>query len=186
MTKKKRCEYFVHCAGFHNSFLPNAISVWFSPISKGETRGKVTNKFINKRNVEQRCSAVQQVRENFFYKTKIKLSQQSLPELTWWKESILLQNNKPLKIGMPQLINQTDAYKTGWGAVCQGTTKGRTWSYHEWTKHINVLELIAVKLAILTFIKGKSVTAMHLQTDDMTVLYYLVKMGKIAVKNCYK
>ena len=72
------------------------------------------------------------------------------------------------------------------GAVCQGTTKGRTWSYHEWTKHINVLELIAVKLAILTFIKGKSVTAMHLQTDDMTVLYYLVKMGEIAVKNCYK
>ena len=40
-----RCEYFVHCPGFQNSFLPNHISVWFSPISKGEPKGKVTNKF---------------------------------------------------------------------------------------------------------------------------------------------
>ena len=26
-----------------------------------------------------------------------KLSQQSLPELNWWKENLLLQNGKPLK-----------------------------------------------------------------------------------------
>ena len=62
VTKKKRCEYFVHCAGFHNSFLPDAISLWFSPISKGEPRGKVTNKFINKRNVEQRSSSTGEIR----------------------------------------------------------------------------------------------------------------------------
>ena len=49
-----RCEYFVHCAGFQNSFLPNPISVWSSPISKDEPRGKVTNKFRNKGNVH--CS----------------------------------------------------------------------------------------------------------------------------------
>ena len=35
-------------------------------------------------------------------------------------------------------------------AVCQVTTTGGTWSYQEKTKH-NVLELIAVKLSILTF-----------------------------------
>ena len=34
-----------------------------------------------------------------------------------------------------------------------------------------------MKLAILTFIKGKSVTAIHLQIDNMTALSYLVKMG---------
>ena len=39
------------------------------------------------------------------------------------------------------------------GAVCQGTTTGETWSYQEKTKHINILELIAVKLAILAFTK---------------------------------
>ena len=40
-----RCKYFVHCRGFQNSFLPDPISVWSSPISKGEPGGKVTNKF---------------------------------------------------------------------------------------------------------------------------------------------
>ena len=51
------------------------------------------------------------------------------------------------------------------------------WSYQERTKHINVLELIAVKLAILTFNKGKSVTTNSLQIDNMVALFYLVKMG---------
>ena len=52
-----RFEYFVHCAGFQNSFLPNPISVWPSQISKGEPRGKVTNKFTNKGNVQERCNS---------------------------------------------------------------------------------------------------------------------------------
>ena len=34
-----------------------------------------------------------------------------------------------------------------------------------------------MKLAILTFIKCKSVTAIHLQIDNMTALPYLVKLG---------
>ena len=52
-----RCEYFFHCAGFQNSFLSNPISVWSSPISKGEPKGKVTNKFRNKGNVEERAKS---------------------------------------------------------------------------------------------------------------------------------
>ena len=51
-----RYEYFVHCTGFQNSFLLNPILVSSSPISKGEPRGKVTNKFRNKGNVEERCN----------------------------------------------------------------------------------------------------------------------------------
>ena len=42
---------------------------------------------------------------------------------------------------------------------------------------MNVLELIAVKLPILTFTEGKSVTVIHLQIDNMTALSYLVKLG---------
>ena len=61
-----RCEYFVHCAGFQNSFLPNPISVWSSPISKGEPRRKVTNKFRNKVNVEERCNSTDEIRTGKF------------------------------------------------------------------------------------------------------------------------
>ena len=58
---------------------------------------------------------IQAVRETNSYQTKIKLNQQSQADLKWWKENLLLRNNKPLKIGMPQLVTQTDASKTGWG-----------------------------------------------------------------------
>ena len=44
---------------------------------------------------------IQAVREANSYQTKMKLSQQSLAELKWWKKNLLLQNGKPLKIGMP-------------------------------------------------------------------------------------
>ena len=98
---------------------------------------------------------IQAVREKNSYQTKIKLSEHSLADLKWWKENLLLENGKPLKIGMPQLIIKTDASKKRWGAVCQGTTTRGTWSYQERTKHINVLELTAVKLAILTFTREK-------------------------------
>ena len=94
------------------------------------------------------------MREANSYQTKAELNQQLLAELKCWKENLLLQNGKPLKIGIPQSIIQT----------------GGTWSYQERTKHINTLELIAVKLAILTFTKGKSVTAIHLQIDNMTAV----------------
>ena len=61
-VNNSKWEYFDHCAGFQNSFLSNPISVWSSPISKGEPRGKVTNKFRNKGNVEERCNSTGEIR----------------------------------------------------------------------------------------------------------------------------
>ena len=47
-----RFEYFVRCAGFQNSFLPNSSSV----------KGKVTNKFKNKGYIEERCNSTGEIR----------------------------------------------------------------------------------------------------------------------------
>ena len=49
-----------------------------------------------------------------------------------------------------------------------------------------------IEIAILTFTKGKSVTAIYLQIENMTGLSYLVRIGggggggNLAVNNCYK
>ena len=43
--------------------------------------------------------------------------------------------------------------------------------------HINILELLAVKLAIQTFTKYRDVKAIHLQVDNIVALTYLTKMG---------
>ena len=72
--------------------------------------------------------------------------------------------------------NPNRCFRNRFGTVCQGTTTGGTWSYQERTKYINILKLITVKLATLTFTKGKSVTAIHLKIDNMTALSNLVKM----------
>ena len=43
--------------------------------------------------------------------------------------------------------------------------------------HINILELLAVKLAIQTFTKYRDVKEIHLQVDNIVALTYLMKMG---------
>ena len=71
------------------------------------------------------------------YQSVISLDQQAIEELP------------------PDLTIFSDASKKGWGASCQGITTGGQWSSVEKTWHINVLELKAVRLAILSFTKFK-------------------------------
>ena len=47
---------------YSENFNPNPISAWSSQISKGEPRGKITNKFRNKRNVEERSNSTGGIR----------------------------------------------------------------------------------------------------------------------------
>ena len=51
------------------------------------------------------------------------------------------------------------------------------WSVQEMKYNISILELLAVKLAILTFTKYRDVKAIHLQVDNVVALTYLKKMG---------
>ena len=76
-----------------------------------------------------------------------------------------------------QVLIQTDASRKARGAVCQGiSTGGGQCSMEEHFLHINVLELKAIKLALLIFSEQKSLKAVHFQIDNTTALLYLVKM----------
>ena len=77
------------------------------------------------------------------------------------------------------MVLQTDASKTGWGASCQGLTTRGVWSKQERSLHINVLELLVVKLALLSFTKKREVRPIHFQIDNTTALRYLKKMGGV-------
>ena len=54
------------------------------------------------------------------------------------------------------MIIQTDATLTGWEAACVGVQRSRQWSGEERTLHINVLELLAIKLALFSCTNRKS------------------------------
>ena len=76
------------------------------------------------------------------------------------------------------MIIFSDAAKTGgWGAACGGKTTGGVWSAEEDGLDINMQELLAAELAILTFTKERKPKSIHLRIDNTTALSYLVKMG---------
>ena len=84
------------------------------------------------------------------------------------------------------LTIRTDASKKGWGAVCQGIPTGGKWNLQEQQHHINVLEMKAVKLALLVCHKHFQMKAIHFQIGSTTALSYLVKIGGTTNKDLIK
>ena len=96
----------------------------------------------------------------------ITLKTKSGTKLTWWIEKLRFWNGQTFSQLHPQIISQTDTSLTGWGAVCNRVETLGQWSAEERTLHINALELLAIKLALFSFTKGKRVKAIHCQTDS--------------------
>ena len=116
-------------------------------------------------------------KEKMNYQSVIALNIKSRTELTWWIENLRFCNGRTFSQLNPQVIIQTDASLTGWGAVCNGVQTSGQWTEEERSLHINVLELLAIKLALFSFTRGKRVKAIHFQIDNKAALSYLLKMG---------
>ena len=116
--------------------------------------------------------------ETTTYKDKVYLNKKARLELKWWLKNIHLMNGKPITINPPDMTIASDAAKTGgWGAECHGQETGGPWNREEMDLHINELEGLAAKNAILTFTKLVKPSVLHLKIDNMTALKYLAKMG---------
>ena len=63
------------------------------------------------------------------------------------------------------------------GAVWQGMKTGGTWTQEERRMHINEPELLALKLALETFLKGQEITSLHIKMEYIVALTYFLKMG---------
>ncbi|XP_057296294.1 uncharacterized protein LOC130625258 [Hydractinia symbiolongicarpus] len=125
----------------------------------------------------QQQQQIQSLKVSKSYATLVHLKRESLEELLRWVNNLKLYNGRSLMQPQAQSLLQTDASLKGWGAVCQGTRTGGMWSQTEQILHINVLELLAIKLALLSFHKMKQFASVHIQADNMTALSYLLKMG---------
>lgn len=76
----------------------------------------------------------------------------------------------------PSLTLFTDASERGWGAHAQLLTFQGTWSEEEQLLHINLLEMRAVKLALLS-LNPPPQTHILVATDNSTVKSYINKQG---------
>ena len=91
--------------------------------------------------------------ENLSYLDKFVLNENSKIKLKWWVQNLELCNGPALIQPRAEVLIQTDASTKGWGATCNGISTGGMWSVQEMKNHINVLELLAIKLAVQTFSK---------------------------------
>ena len=73
-------------------------------------------------------------------------------------------------------VNTDRCLNKGLGENVQWNLNGGMWPAQEMKNHINVLELLAIKLAIQTFSKTLKHKAIQLQVDNIVALAYLLKM----------
>lgn len=98
--------------------------------------------------------------------------------LQWWVTHIASVNGAPWHLPPPEITISTDASKTGWGATCShGPNAGDFWSPVESNLHINVLELLAIKHALMSIPPHIKNTHIRIRSDNTTALAYVGKMG---------
>ena len=105
------------------------------------------------------------------------LTEEAREELSCWVTHPTCWNGKSILRGNPDLIIETDASQTGWGARCGNLQTGGPWSPKEAAMHTNCLELLAATLAIQTFAKRKENVLILLKMDSTSALTYINKMG---------
>ena len=113
------------------------------------------------------------------------LSENSLNELHWWVNNI--QHSKD-DIHKPpvDITVYTDASLTGWGIDDGKNPSGGLWSAKDAQKHINVLELKANYIGIVTYCKDKNYKHVRIMTDNTTAISYINNMGGIKSAQCNK
>ena len=109
------------------------------------------------------------------------LSERAKEDLEWW-----LRNAKHgvrlIRSDLPDVRLFTDASLQGWGAYAEGISIGGRW-HEEEVEHINVMELEAIYLGLLSFCRegGKHI---HVSTDNTTAMAYVRKMGGVRSASC--
>ncbi|MCG7876290.1 MAG: hypothetical protein JAZ03_08585 [Candidatus Thiodiazotropha taylori] len=98
--------------------------------------------------------------------------------LDWWVVN-LPKIFKKVSHGTPKLILYSDSSNSGWGAYNKtlDIKTGGDWSVEEQRLHINILELKACQLALLTFCKHEHNIHVQIFLDNSTSVSYVNKLG---------
>ena len=95
----------------------------------------------------------------------------------WWQNRSFTRARMFLDLPDPQTHLFTDASTTGWGAYLETVYTMGTWTVPEAKCHINLLELLAVKYALLAFQTSLQKKSVLLMSDNATVVADLHNQG---------
>ena len=113
------------------------------------------------------------------------LSSKGVADIKWWRDNIhsAVKSLNP----HPEIdyIIYTDASNDGWGADDSSVTINGRWNEVERELHINVQEMLAIKLALLSFLKyNDSITHVRIMSDNATSIAYINKQGGSKSMDC--
>ena len=111
------------------------------------------------------------------YGTTVMLTPECLAELRWWILHLDQCNAKSVLSPGPDLIIESDASRSGWGAATTGQSVKGHWTAEELQDQINALELRAVWLALRAFARQRSNVHIHVRVDNKTAMAHINKMG---------
>ncbi|RLU15629.1 hypothetical protein DMN91_011382 [Ooceraea biroi] len=112
------------------------------------------------------------------YEDKISLSVGTRSQFDWWERNLPNAFSNFRKDAADTVVF-TDASTSGWGAVLENKKIHGFWSGKEKQEHINLLELKAVWLALLSFEAELRNCHVLLRVDNTTAISYINRMRGI-------
>lgn len=104
-------------------------------------------------------------------------------DLLWWVSNLASQERN-INHGNAQIVITSDASLSGWGAVYGNDKFGGRWSESEAENHINVLEMMAVWLAVKSVCKEHRSKHVQIRCDNTCSVAYLNAMGGVKSDKC--
>ena len=99
--------------------------------------------------------------------------------LRWWGSKKVLATGTSLHPPKDQVLVFTDASTTGWGAHCEGEDIQGEWDENQVSKHINVLELRTILIAIKLFAQLLRNKVVLILCDNSAAVSHLEKGGGV-------
>ena len=109
---------------------------------------------------------------------RILLTKRASQALTQWTDPLWFSTGVPLGPMLSRQLIRTDASLTGWGAVCEGFPASGLWPEDE-ARHINLLELEAIRLALLAFQHRILGCHVLIRSDSTAAIAYLNRQGGV-------
>ena len=119
------------------------------------------------------------------FDANISLSTQSRSDILRWINNIDLAFKALIPLPT-DIVIYIDASKAGWGTNLGNHRINGCWNETEAELHINILELMAVEIAILAFRKNEHKKHVRLMIDNVTAVSYLQNMSGIKSPECNK
>ncbi len=110
-------------------------------------------------------------------RTHVKVTHRCLKAVAPWTTSRLFQSGVELGTTSRRKVVTTDASSSGWGALHEGNPAYGSWTTHERRLYINCLEMMAVCLALKTFLPALRGHHVLVRSDNTTVVAYINHQG---------